>query len=239
MRFNPPLIAGTLLKRYKRFLADVELASGERITAHCANTGAMTGLKEPGIRVLLSKSTNPKRKLAYSWELAESKDNSGNCWVGVHTGRTNLLVREALEKQQIPQLQGFDTLKQEITLEDRTRLDFRITYPDNSHCYLEVKSVTLRQGDAARFPDAVSTRAKRHLEALQKKVAQGDRGMILFVVERPDCRYFEPAAEIDPDYTTALKKAVQSGVKILAWFCQTQPDEIILHSPLPLELKSQ
>lgn len=232
MRFPQPLIRGRLIRRYKRFLADVQLAEGMPVTAHCANSGSMTGLAWPGASVLLSRSDNPRRKLAYTWELVHADDS----WVGIHTGRTNALVREALAAGLLPELDGYDGVRAEAPFDQGSRLDFCLTSPGRRVCWLEVKSVTLRQGTTACFPDAVTLRGRKHLANLTQAVAQGQRGVLLFVVQRQDCRHFCPAEAIDPAYALALRQAAAAGVDILVRRCRVGPDELAIEGPLSFTL---
>jgi sugar fermentation stimulation protein A len=226
------LIRGTLIRRYKRFLADIELADGTVVIAHCANTGSMTGLAEPGMGVLLSKSDNPKRKLSYSWEMSFA-DSS---WVGVNTAMTNRLVREALEAKKIPQLAHYETIRQEVAFGKGTRLDFLLTDKKDSRCFMEVKSVTLRRGDHLAFPDAVTERGTRHLRSLMDVVRQGERAVLFFLAQRSDGSYFKPAADIDPTYASTLQEAIHCGVEIMAWQCRLEEEQITVSDPIPMEL---
>lgn len=231
MLFSPPLRRGTLLRRYQRFLSDVTLASGQVVVAHCANTGAMTGLAEPGMTVLLSESTNPKRKLAYTWEMSLAQGT----WVGVNTGLTNRLVREALDNQAIPPLHAFETIRPEVVFEKGSRLDFLLSDSIGRRCWMEVKSVTLRWGEGLAFPDAVTQRGTRHLHTLMEAVKKGDRAVLFFLAQRGDGKYFTPASDIDPTYARTLQKAAQCGVEIMVWQCRLNETEITVSHPLPME----
>ncbi len=235
MKFSPPLISGTLIRRYKRFLADIELKSGEVVVAHCANTGAMTGLADPGTPVLISKADNPKRKLAYSWQMSFAEST----WVGINTSITNRLVREGLERKKIPQLAHYSTIRQEVSFGDHSRLDFLLSDGDDSRCFMEVKSVTLHRGDHLAFPDAKTERGTRHLLALMDAVAQGFRAVLFFLAQRSDGTHFRPAADIDPAYTTTLHQAMASGVEVMAWRCRLEKEQINLTEPLPMELMNR
>ncbi|MBF0358877.1 MAG: DNA/RNA nuclease SfsA [Magnetococcales bacterium] len=232
MFFTTPLTPGTLIRRYKRFLADIELSDGQTVTAHCANTGSMTGLAEPGMKVLLSPANNPKRKLAYTWEMSFAEST----WVGVNTGLTNYLVREALQGKKIPQLASFDNIRSEVPFGKSTRLDFLLTDNRNSRCFIEVKSVTLRCGEHLAFPDAVTKRGTRHLQSLMDVVAQGDRAVLFFLAQRSDGCCFKPAAHIDPTYAKTLIEAINCGVEVMAWQCITGDSQITVNSPLSMEL---
>lgn len=229
MKFDSPLTTGTLIRRYKRFLADIELDSGEVITAHCPNTGRMTTCAEPGYRVALSKSDNPKRKYAYTWELA----HNGTCWIGVNTARTNALAAEAIETGIITELQGYDELLREQPF-GKSRLDLLLK-KGAEHCYVEVKNVTLVMDDGCyAFPDAVTARGTKHLHELIDIVQAGHRAVMLFVVQRADGTTFRPAHEIDPSYTEALQKADDSGVKILVYQSELSPTRAQLVRPVKM-----
>jgi sugar fermentation stimulation protein A len=230
--FNPPLIKGTLIRRYKRFLADIELADGNIVIAHCANTGSMTGLAEPGIPVLLSAANNPKRKLAYTWEMSFADST----WIGINTGLTNRLVREALDLKKIPQLANYDNIRQEVAFAKGSRLDFLLTDKADSRCFMEVKSVTLRREDYLAFPDAVTQRGTRHLLALMAAVDQGARSVLFFLAQRGDGSHFKPAADIDPTYAATLQEAIDHGVEVMAWQCKLGEQQITVSKPLPMEL---
>jgi sugar fermentation stimulation protein A len=232
------LIRGILLRRHKRFLADICLEDGSKITAHCANTGAMTGLALPGTPVALSRSIHPGRKYPHSWELSWSGGPSGEGgWVGINTARANTLVAEALAREAIPELAGHSEWRREVPvdLSSGGRLDFRSQTPHHPACWLEVKSVTLRQDGQARFPDAVTLRGRRHVESLRHLVARGERGVLLFLVQRSDCAAFGPAADIDPDYAKALRVAVAMGVEILVYACRVDIRALCLAHRMPLE----
>jgi sugar fermentation stimulation protein A len=231
MLLPEPLTAAKLVRRYKRFLVDAELEDGRVVTAHCANSGSMMGLLPHRAPLLLSASTDPRRRTAWTLELMRMPES----WVGVHTGRTNHLVAEALSFNRIPALSGYSSVKQEATTTDRARLDFLLQAPERRDCWVEVKSVTLRQGDGALFPDAVTTRGRNHLRLLQQAVIDNKRAVQLFVVQREDCQWFAPAAAIDPEYTTALLQARTAGVEILVYDCSLTPHEITIRRTLPLQ----
>jgi sugar fermentation stimulation protein A len=230
----PPLTPGVLLRRYQRFLADVRLDSGETVTAHCANTGSMLGLKEPGYRVWLSRSDNPKRKLAWTWELVEP---SPGVLSGIHTGRANALVQEALEAGLIPELAGYTALRREAPLgEAGSRSDLRLEFAAGP-CHVEVKSVTAAVGEGVGyFPDAVSERAAKHLRELSARVAQGERAAVVFCAQRPDVDEVRPADAIDPTFSTALRHAAAAGVELYALGARVTSEEIVLERRLPVQL---
>ncbi|MGS2719197.1 DNA/RNA nuclease SfsA [Paraglaciecola aestuariivivens] len=234
MQFSPLLIQGQLIKRYKRFLADVELNDGSIITAHCANTGAMTGCAEPGWTVYLSKSDNPKRKLAYSWELVKTDQQH---WIGVNTLKANQLVKEALENKQIQELQHYQNLQSEVKFgEENSRIDFLLTHPDQADCYVEVKSVTLLENGQGFFPDAKTLRGQKHLRELSAIAEQGKRAILLFCVQHTGIDSVKVAQHIDPDYAEILKQAILSGVEVVCYGCAISPEKIVINQALPVLL---
>jgi sugar fermentation stimulation protein A len=235
MHFEPALEQAHLERRYKRFLADVVFPDGRRLTVHCPNTGGMLGCADSGMRVWLSRATNPARKYAWTWELVEALPG---VLVGIHTGRTNGLVREAVLDGVIPEAAGYGELKGEVMAGEGFRVDFLLsrhaTLPD---CYLEVKNVTAAvQDGVALFPDAVSERASRHLRELILKVAAGQRAMLCFCVQRDDVREVRPADAIDPVYGRTLREAVTAGVEVLAYVARMSPSEAALYRPVPVRL---
>ena len=232
MKFSPPLQPATLIRRYKRFLADVVLPNGEEITVHTPNTGSMTGCAEPGSTVFLRDTNNPKRKYRYSWEITE---NSQGVMVGVHTGITNQLVREAIEGGVVAELQGYSNIRQEVKYgEEGSRIDLLLQgHADGRDCYVEIKNVTACDDDALGFfPDAVSSRATKHLRELMGVVAGGGRGVIFFCVQRGDVQRVRPADEVDPLYGETLRQALASGVEALACRAVVRPDAVILNTPI-------
>ncbi len=231
MRFTTKLIRGTLVQRYKRFLADVRLANGEVVTAHCTNTGSMLGCKEPGSAVYLSLSPNKGRKLAYTWEMIQIQRN----WVGINTMHPNRLVAEAITAGAILELCGYQTIRREVKVSAHSRLDLCLE-GSNGYCFVEVKNVTLSFDGAAAFPDAVSERATKHLRELMRLKRKGHRAVVVFVVQRSDCNYFRPADEIDPEYGRWLRKAVKAGVEALPYHAAVTPREIVLTHRLPTKI---
>ena len=214
MRFETALLQGRLIKRYKRFLADVTLESGEVVTAHCPNSGSMKGYKEEGLRVWLSESDNPKRKLRYTWELVEDAEGEK---VMVHAARANALVKEAIENGTVTELRGYEKIRSEVKYgSQNSRIDLLLENP-GEQCYVEVKSVTLKEGDAVMFPDAVTTRGQKHLQELMEMRAEGHRAVLFFAVLREGGTHFEAAAHIDPDYAAWLEKARDAGVEVLIY----------------------
>lgn len=230
MKFEKPLIEGTLIKRYKRFLADVELDNGEVITAHTPNTGSMLGCCKPGSRVWLSDSGNPKRKYRLGWELIEAEPD---ILVGINTSLANTLVNEAIEKGVIGELQDYRSLRREVRYGDEnSRIDLLLeSDPD---CYVEVKNVTLAENGVALFPDAVSKRGTRHLRELERVVQDGNRGIIIFCVQRMDTGEFRPADTIDAEYGHTLRQVITSGVEVLAYRASVDAKSIELDTPLPV-----
>ncbi|HEY7665961.1 MAG TPA: DNA/RNA nuclease SfsA [Xanthobacteraceae bacterium] len=220
MRFPAPLIPATLVRRYKRFLADVVLASGETLTVHCANPGAMTGLNGPGARVWLSRSDNPKRKLVHSWELIEVDLGGGAELVGINTAHPNALAAEAIAAGAIPELAGYASLRREVRYGKNSRVDFVLADAGRPPCYLEIKNVHLmRRPQLAEFPDAVTKRGAKHLAELAAVAAAGARAVMLFLIQIPSARRFTLARDIDPAYGQAFDAARRAGVEALAYRC--------------------
>ncbi|XQU09012.1 DNA/RNA nuclease SfsA [Halomonas sp. LY9] len=218
MTMAPELVPGVLLRRYKRFLADVRLDSGEEVVAHCPNTGSMKAVNVPGCRVWLSPSNNPKRKLEWTWEWIELPEpNGGTALASVHTGRANGLVEAAINAGEIAPLAGYQTLKREVKIAD-ARLDIRLDDPVKGVAYVEVKQVTLKEEDGhGYFPDSVSVRGTKHLHTLAALAQQGERAVLLFCVAHEGIEDVAPAAHIDPTYAAALSDAVKAGVEVLAY----------------------
>ena len=218
MMTYPGLVSGTLLRRYKRFLADVRLDSGEEVVAHCPNTGSMKAVNVPGGRVWLSPSHNPKRKLAWTWEWIELPEpDGGTALASVHTGRANGLVEAAINAGEIALLTGYQTLKREVKVGE-ARLDFRLDDPEKGAAYVEVKQVTLKEADGhGYFPDSVSVRGTKHLHTLAALAEQGERAVLLFCVAHEGIADVAPATHIDPTYAAALSDAVNAGVEVVAY----------------------
>jgi sugar fermentation stimulation protein A len=231
MRFATQLIPGTLVQRYKRFLADVRLPSGEIVTAHCTNTGSMMGCKEPGSAVYLSRSNNPNRRLLYTWELIEAN----GIWVGINTLHPNRLVAEAVGSGALRELDGYPVMRREVLTRLGTRLDLCLQ-GKGCHCYVEVKNVTLNIDGAAAFPDAVSERGTKHLKELIRLKRKGYRAAVVFVIQRDDCAVFRPADEIDPEYGRWLRRAIKTGVEALPYRAKVTPEEIVLSERLEIRL---
>ena len=232
MKFNQPLIPGKLIKRYKRFLADIKLESGETITAHCPNSGSMKTCQNPDWKVMLSYHDNPKRKYKYTWEMV----HNGTCWIGINTGIPNQIVEESIHNKKIPALNGYSEIKREVRYGKNSRIDIYLKN-DNQICYTEVKNVTLVEDDRFYcFPDSVTERGRKHLYELIEMVKQGHRAVMLYVIQRSDGTTFKPAAHIDPAYAESLKEAYAKGVEILVYQAKVNPGSIVLRGEIPWEL---
>lgn len=230
MHFPRPLVRGTLLRRYKRFLADVRLEDGTEATAHCANPGAMLGLAAPGAEIWLQPSADPRRKLAWSWEL----ERVGDHLVGINTSHPNRLAAEAITARRIAELAHYPTVRREVRLGADSRIDLLLEAPDRAACYVEIKNVHLRLGDTAEFPDCVTERGAKHLGVLADAVAHGHRAVMLYVVQRGDCRDFRIAADLDPGYAAAFARARAAGVEAICYACDVAADGIEIARPLPV-----
>ena len=235
MRFLAPLIPATLVKRYKRFLADVVLDSGEALTVHVANPGAMTGLAAPGSRVWLSKSADPKRKLAYSWELVEVDFGGGRELVGVNTAHPNPLVAAALARGAIAELAGYGSVRREVKYGRNSRVDFLLEDAERPPCYVEVKNVHLmRRPGLAEFPDSVTARGARHLDELSVVVAGGGRAVMLYLIQICSAQGFALARDIDPAYGRAFDRARAHGVEAIAYRCTVAGEGVDIAAPVPM-----
>ena len=228
-----PLTGGTLIKRYKRFLADVRLEGGRKVTAFCPNSGSMMGLKDPGTPVLLSASDNPERKTRWTLEAVKP----GRVWVGVNTHLTNTLAARAIGMGLLDgsPLTGFRVARAEVTHGD-SRLDFLLSRKktrDKEKCYLEVKSVTLKIDGKAMFPDAVTTRGAKHMRELEGIAGKGTRAAVLFLVQRADCSCFAPAAHIDPAYAKSLRDALNAGAHVVIALLRVRRDGVYFERLLP------
>lgn len=228
MIFPNPLLRGHLIKRYKRFLADIELEDGRFITAHCPNSGAIQGLTDPGTPVWVSCSLNASRKLPYTWEMAESD----GVYVGVNTSNPNSLVEEAIQAGIISELQGYETLRREVKYGISSRIDILLEHPLKPLTYVEVKNVHLKRGGNAAFPSSPTTRGAKHMRELTEMVHQGHQAYILYVVQRKDCEGFEIARDIDPHYEEETLRAIKNGVKPLVYACDVTPKAITITHPL-------
>ncbi len=236
MRYSPKLIPAILIRRYKRFLADVRLETDKEITVHTPNTGRMLGLTESGSRIWLKDSQNPKRKYRYSWVMASTDTGIP---VGVDTHLANKLVVEGIESGVIAELQGYRNLKTEVRYgNENSRIDI-LLQNDDELCYVEVKNVTaILESGIAVFPDAVSQRGSKHLRELMLMKQQGARAVIFFCVTREDAQLFCPADTIDPEYGRTLRQAVAAGVELLAYRARVSPEEIRLQDCLPVDLST-
>lgn len=226
----PTLYQGRLVERYKRFLVDVALQEGI-VTAHCPNSGSMAGVNRPGSAVMLSRSHNDRRKLNYTLELVRV----GDIWVGVNTNYPNKLVQEGIEQKEIPQLEGYAAIRREVKYGQNSRIDLLLESAGKK-CYVEVKNVTWERNHTALFPDALTARGQKHLRELMKVKADGHRAVILFVVQREDCRRLAPADEIDPEYGKLLRQAKSCGVELLAYVAGITLEEIRLSHEVPINL---
>jgi len=236
VQFPNPLVRGTLIRRYKRFLSDIALEGGEEVTAHVANPGSMIGLTEPGSEVWLSPNTNPKAKLDWRWELIRV----GAHLVGVNTAHPNRLVEEAIAQKGIAELTGYAACRREVRYGQNSRIDLLLEDESRPPCYVEIKNVNLKRGlpgreTAAEFPDAVTKRGAKHLVELGDMVADGSRAVMLYLVQRGDCDHFRIAGDIDPGYAAALDIARGQGVETLCYACDMRLDGIDVGSALPLE----
>lgn len=232
MRFQTPLVPGRLIRRWMRFLCEVELDSGEIVRAHCPNPGSMMGLKKPGLRVWLEPNDDPKKKLRYGWRLAELP---GGHWSGIDTAVPNRVVKEALEARRIGELAGYGTVRPEVNYGEKSRVDFLLTGPDLPDAYVEVKNVHLRrEGDWAEFPDSVTTRGARHLEELSSMVAAGHRAVMLYLVQRTDCARLKMAGDLDPGYAAAFGRAAEAGVEMLCYGTEISTEGVWIAGPLPV-----
>ena len=237
MLFPNPLVRGTLIRRYKRFLSDIALEGGEEVTAHVANPGSMIGLTEPGSEVWLSPNTNPKAKLDWRWELIRVGDHL----VGVNTAHPNRLVEEAIAADHIEELTGYADCRREVRYGQNSRIDLLLEDESRPPCYVEIKNVNLKRAlagreTAAEFPDAVTKRGAKHLVELGDMVAEGARAVMLYLVQRGDCDHFRIADDIDPAYAAALAEARNRGVEAICYMCDMRLDGIDVGEALPLEL---
>ena len=231
MQFSTPLVSGRLIRRYMRFLSDVELDTGDIVRAHCPNPGSMLGLKDEGLRVWLEGNDDPRKKLDWGWRLVELPET----FVGIDTGAANRVVAQALEAG-IDGLTGYNTIRPEVKYREKSRVDFLLSAPDRPDCYVEVKSVTLsRQTGLAEFPDSVTARGAKHLGDLAAMVAQGHRAVLLFLVQRSDCTRVTLADDIDPTYAAAFATAMDAGVEVMCLDCTVTAQGISVRNTLPFD----
>jgi len=232
MKFPDPLIKGRLIKRYKRFMADVELADGSVVTAHCANSGSMLSVNDPGAEVWLSPARNPDRKLKFTWELIKI----GKTFVGINTSLPNKIVTEAITNGWVKELEGYGALRREVKYGKNSRIDILLEDENRPSCYVEVKNVTMKRDldpkAPVEFPDAVTSRGTKHLVELSDMVAEGHRAVMFYLVQREDGKAFTVAGDIDPKYAAALEKAIKAGVEVLCYGCRLTKKEIKVSGPV-------
>jgi sugar fermentation stimulation protein A len=231
MKIENPTQFGVLIKRYKRFLADIKLDNGEIVTAHCANSGSMKTCQNPGWQVMVSDSQNPKRKLQYTFEMIHNE----KCWIGINTQLPNKLAKEAIENGVIKELSGYERIIPEQKYGKNSRIDLLLEN-EGEKCYVEVKNVTLVVDGDYQFPDSVTARGLKHLDELLEMKKQDHRAVMLFVVQRSDGKIFRPAKEIDPVYSKRLKEVYKLGVEVLVYQANISPKEIIITHKLDFEL---
>lgn len=230
MQFQTPLQPATLIRRYKRFLADIRLEDGREVVAHCPNPGSMMGLAEPGMRIWVEPNDDPKKKLKFGWRLVEQGDGH---FIGIDTSLPNKALKAALEAYEVPGLQDYDTVRPEINYGTNSRIDFLLE-GGRGRTYVEVKSVTLsRVPGIAEFPDSVTARGTKHLHELAGVVAQGHRAVMLYLVQRTDARCFDLASDIDPAYCAAFSQARAAGVGMLCLGTHITPERVVVGQPLP------
>ena len=233
MLYEHTCLEGALVRRYKRFFADVLLPNGSLVVCHCPNTGRMTGCNNPGSPVRISPACNPKRKL--KWTLEQVCTDSS--WIGVNTNLANRLVKEGILSGVIHELKGYDSLKPEQKYGENSRIDFLLeghSKHQKQRCFVEVKSATMRrEDDVVIFPDAITARGTKHLNELALQVKQGHRAVVVFCVQRDDCCRFEPTREIDPNYAAAFTRAREVGVEFLAYVAKLSAEEVILYRSIP------
>jgi sugar fermentation stimulation protein A len=230
--FLPNLLPGILIKRYKRFLADIRLDTGDMVTAHCPNSGSMTACCEPGRRVYVSAHNQPPRKLKYTWEIIDMPTSL----VGINTLIPNRLVYQSLKAGLIPGFTDYDAVTQEVKVGDHSRLDIMMTRSHDETCYMEIKNCSLVQDGIAYFPDAVTERGRKHLILLQELADDGRRCVMFFLIQRMDAKIFKPADHIDPKYGKELRKAHAAGVEILVYDVNLDLQKISLRNSLPWQL---
>ena len=230
MRWPAPLIPGRLVRRYKRFFADVVLDGAGEVTVHCPNPGRMIGLDAPGTRLWVSRAANPARALPLTLELVEADGGL----VGINTIHPNRLVEEAIVAGSIPELQEYEVIRREVRYDERCRIDLLLQHDGRPDCFVEVKNVHLKRTAGAEFPDAVTARGAKHLGALARQVAAGARAVVVYVVQRTDCADFRIAADIDPVYAASFRAALEAGVEATCYACEVSLDGVRLARPLPI-----
>jgi len=230
VRITEPLVEGRLLRRYKRFLADVELEGGEVVTAHCPNPGRLIGCLPERARVVLRDSRDPSRKLRYTFQTVRV----GRHWVNVDTSLPNAVVAEAIGRGDVPELAGYNSLRREVAYGERSRVDLLLEREGGERCYVEVKCTTMVEGRVAMFPDAVTARGLKHLRELAQVVRDGQRAVMFFFISRADPRSFAPAAHIDPDWAAGFGAALDAGVEALAYTARVRPERLELSRRVPV-----
>ena len=234
MKFSDPLVRGKLIKRYKRFLVDIELESGKVVVAHCANPGSMMNLLQPDAEVWLSLASNPNRKLKYTWEMIRYEDTL----IGLNTSLPNKIVEDAIQQDLVVEFTEYDSLKREVKYGENSRIDILLQSSNLPDCYLEVKSVTLKRpengNNLAEFPDSVTVRGKKHLHELSGQVANGNRAAMFYLVQREDCNRLSIAGDIDPNYANAFIAARKAGVEMLCYGCSISPEAIKIRRKLEI-----
>lgn len=232
MRFQTPLIPATLIRRYNRFLADIRFDDGREAVAHCPNPGSMMGLKEAGLRIWVEANDDPKRKLRFTWRLVALP---GGGMAGIDATAPNRIVAEALALGRIAEVAGYDRIRPEQRYDENSRIDFLLQSPGRPDTYLEVKNVHLRRdGDWAEFPDCVTARGAKHLQALERVVARGGRAVMLYLVQRTDCARLRLAPDLDPAYAAAFDIARAAGVDMLCYGTEIDTRGVRLTHPLPI-----
>jgi sugar fermentation stimulation protein A len=235
MRYPRPLVRGTLIKRYKRFLADVRLADGSLVTASCPNTGSMMGLVAPGSVVWLSESDSPTRKYRHTWEMVEADLGQGPTLVGINTGHPNKLVAEAIGERRVRALAGYGELRREVNYGRNSRIDILLQCATKGLCYVEIKNVHLsRRHGLAEFPDSVTERGKKHLAEMSDMVRAGHRAVMVYLVQRSEAKKLAFARDVDPDYGLAFDQAVAAGVEAIALRCRMSTEEIVVDRAIPI-----
>jgi sugar fermentation stimulation protein A len=235
MRLPGPLIRGTLIQRYKRFLADVRLDDGRLVTATCPNTGSMLGLITPGSIVWLSESDSPTRKYRHTWELVEADLGKGSTLVGINTGHPNKLLAEAIGARRVKALAGYPGLRREVKYGQNSRIDILLECADKGLCYVEIKNVHLsRRHGLAEFPDSVTERGVKHLREMSDMVRAGHRAVMVFMIQRGDAKRLAFARDIDAGYGAAFDLAAAAGVEAIALRCKMSPEEIVVDKPVPI-----
>ncbi len=236
MQFPAPLLRGKLVQRYKRFLADVVLDSGETVTATCPNTGSMMGLKEPGLTVWLSTSDSPTRKYKHTWEMVEADLGKGPTLVGINTGHPNKLMAEAVEAGRIKELTGYANLRREVKYGKNSRIDLLLEDPAKGLCYVEIKNVhMMRKVGFAEFPDSVTERGAKHLAEMADMVREGHRAVMVYLIQRNDAKSLSLARDVDARYGEAYDKAVKAGVEVIAVRCKLSTDAIMVDKTVPMK----